>query len=58
MGLPLLTENSGSKICITMTWAVYDGDVFYYAGSSLHPGVENDCMVEKPGLLGHGMGPD
>ena len=39
MGLPLLTEKLRGKFWTTMTWAVYDGDVPNYAGSSFHFGV-------------------
>ena len=43
-----------SKIWNTMTWAVCEGDV----PIMVHVGVENDRVVEKQGLLGHGHGTD
>ena len=52
MGQPLLTEKIVNTIWMTVTWAVYDGDVFFYVGSSFHLGVESDCMVEKSIFVG------
>ena len=67
MGLPLLTEKIASKNSTTMTWAVYDGDVptmlalrsrlEWRTGSSFQTGVENNCVVEKPVLLGMAWDP-
>ena len=50
MGVPLLIETIASKNWPTLTWAVCEGDV------PLDSGVENDSVVEKPGLMGYDIG--
>ena len=54
MCLPLLTEKMRIKSGPGVSARVCPDT----ARSSFHSGVENDCVVEKPDLLGHGVGPD
>ena len=58
MGLPLLTEQIANNIWTTMTRAICDGDVpIMQALASFPIGVDNYNLVEKPVLLGYGVGP-
>ena len=56
-GLPLSTQKIANWSWTTVTWAVYDGDVPNFAGSSFHVGMENYRYVWKSGLLVYCVGP-
>ena len=58
MGLPLLTGTIASKIWITMTWAVYDGDVPIMLALRSIVAWRNDRLVEKSASWGMARDPN
>ena len=58
IGFALLTEKIASKVWTTTKWAIYEGDVPITLALRSIFGVENDRVVEKPGLQKHGLGSD